>query len=181
MILDAAGKIIGCLPRRYCGLCGQAASGASCRTCLAIGTRCSIAIGIGSRPASLAGYLMPPRNSRTWNVPWSRPRSPRFTPANRPLKGRNGHQILVLTDALGNPARFVLLPGQRFDTARTVPLRAKPMYLRHCAQALRHARKIYERLPCVTRSISRIDVAHVFSVPSFDFWERHARISIREI
>jgi hypothetical protein len=31
-------------------------------------------------------------------------------------------KILALTDALGNLVRFVLLPGQRFDIARVVPL-----------------------------------------------------------
>ena len=31
-------------------------------------------------------------------------------------------KILVLTDALGNLVRFVLLPGQRFDTVGVPPL-----------------------------------------------------------
>ena len=31
-------------------------------------------------------------------------------------------KILALTDALGNLVRFVLLPGQRFDTAGVAPL-----------------------------------------------------------
>ena len=31
-------------------------------------------------------------------------------------------KILALTDALGNLVRFVLLPGQRFDTVGVVPL-----------------------------------------------------------
>ncbi|MCK1641362.1 hypothetical protein IVA95_28320 [Bradyrhizobium sp. 157] len=31
-------------------------------------------------------------------------------------------KILALTDALGNVARFVLLPGQRFDTVGVAPL-----------------------------------------------------------
>ena len=31
-------------------------------------------------------------------------------------------KILALTDALGNLVRFVLLPGQHFDTAGAVPL-----------------------------------------------------------
>lgn len=31
-------------------------------------------------------------------------------------------KILALTDALGNLVRFVLLPGQRFDTVRVPPL-----------------------------------------------------------
>jgi hypothetical protein len=31
-------------------------------------------------------------------------------------------KILALTDALGNLVRFVLLPGQRFDTAGVPPL-----------------------------------------------------------
>jgi len=31
-------------------------------------------------------------------------------------------KILMLTDALGNLVRFVLLPGQRHDTVGVVPL-----------------------------------------------------------
>jgi transposase len=31
-------------------------------------------------------------------------------------------KILALTDALGNPVRFVLLPGQRHDTVGVAPL-----------------------------------------------------------
>ena len=31
-------------------------------------------------------------------------------------------KILALTDALGNLVRFVLLPGQRFDTIGVAPL-----------------------------------------------------------
>lgn len=31
-------------------------------------------------------------------------------------------EILALTDALGNLVRFVLLPGQRFDTVGVPPL-----------------------------------------------------------
>ena len=31
-------------------------------------------------------------------------------------------KILALTDALGNLVRFVLLPGQRFDTLGVAPL-----------------------------------------------------------
>lgn len=31
-------------------------------------------------------------------------------------------KILALTDALGNLVRFVLLPGQRFDTVGVPPL-----------------------------------------------------------
>jgi len=31
-------------------------------------------------------------------------------------------KILALTDALGNPVRFVLLPGHRFDTVGVAPL-----------------------------------------------------------
>ena len=33
-----------------------------------------------------------------------------------------GHRHLALTDALGNLVRFVLLPGQRFDTVGVPPL-----------------------------------------------------------
>ena len=37
-------------------------------------------------------------------------------------KGGMTTKILALTDALGNLVRFVLLPGQRFDTVGVAPL-----------------------------------------------------------
>ena len=37
-------------------------------------------------------------------------------------KGGMTTKILALTDALGNMVRFVLLPGQRFDTVGVAPL-----------------------------------------------------------
>ena len=37
-------------------------------------------------------------------------------------KGGLTTKILALTDALGNLVRFVLLPGQRFDTVGVPPL-----------------------------------------------------------
>jgi transposase len=42
-------------------------------------------------------------------------------PSDWPLERRHDHQILALTDALGNLVRFVLLPGQRFDTVGVPP------------------------------------------------------------
>lgn len=41
---------------------------------------------------------------------------------HRPLETRKTTEILALTDALGNLVRFVLLPGQRFDTVGVPPL-----------------------------------------------------------
>jgi transposase len=40
----------------------------------------------------------------------------------RRKRGERGQEILALTDALGNLVRFVLLPGQRFDTIGVPPL-----------------------------------------------------------
>src|SRR6202043_4257748 len=37
-------------------------------------------------------------------------------------KGGMTTKVLALTDALGNLVRFVLLPGQRFDTVGVAPL-----------------------------------------------------------
>src|SRR4051794_14157949 len=90
---------------------------------------------------------MPSRTSPTWNTPWSTPPSSRSTgtdkgrrhhrqgpPARTRGKGGTSRQaigrskgglttkILALTDALGNLVRFVLLPGQRFDTVGVPPL-----------------------------------------------------------
>ena len=42
--------------------------------------------------------------------------------AARTTKGGMTTKILALTDALGNLVRFVLLPGQRFDTVGVPPL-----------------------------------------------------------
>jgi hypothetical protein len=65
----------------------------------------------------------------TWSMPWSLPQSLGFAAtvkaqkrhSNRAIgKSRGGFtsKILALTDALGNLVRFVLLPGQRYDTAQ---------------------------------------------------------------
>jgi len=43
-------------------------------------------------------------------------------PGHRPFERRHDHQNPGLTDALGNLVRFVLLPGQRFDTVGVPPL-----------------------------------------------------------
>jgi transposase len=40
-------------------------------------------------------------------------------PSDRPFERWHDTKILALTDALGNLVRFVLLPGQRFDTVVT--------------------------------------------------------------
>lgn len=45
-----------------------------------------------------------------------------FAAGHRSLQGRHDHQILALTDALGNLGRFELLPGHRFDTVGVAPL-----------------------------------------------------------
>ena len=48
----------------------------------------------------------------------------RGTPSQAIGKSKGGRttKILALTDALGNLVRFVLLPGQRFDTVGVAPL-----------------------------------------------------------
>jgi len=46
-----------------------------------------------------------------------------FSLCHWPVQRRPGTKILALTDALGNLVRFVLLPGQCFDTIG-VPLLA---------------------------------------------------------
>jgi transposase len=43
-------------------------------------------------------------------------------PGNRSLRRRCDDKILALTDALGNLVRFVLLPGQRYNTVGLAPL-----------------------------------------------------------
>src|SRR6478752_4815517 len=69
----------------------------------------------------------------TWNTQWSTPPSSRSTATARRKRGTQSQaigrskggmttKILALTDALGNLVRFVLLPGQRFDTVGVPPL-----------------------------------------------------------
>lgn len=76
---------------------------------------------------------MPSRTNRIWNTPWLTPPSSKSIatdgaqkrnskPGHRTLQGRNDHQILALTDALGDLVRFVLLPGRRFDTVGVAAL-----------------------------------------------------------
>ncbi|WP_253075699.1 IS5 family transposase [Bradyrhizobium sp. 192] len=80
-----------------------------------------------------SGCSRPSPTIPTWNTPWSTPPSSRSTatvraqkgdakPGDRPLERRMTTKILALTDALGNLVRFVLLPGQRFDTVGVPPL-----------------------------------------------------------
>ena len=45
-----------------------------------------------------------------------------LAPGRRTLQGRHDAKILALADALGNLVRFVLRPGQRFDTVGVAPL-----------------------------------------------------------
>ncbi len=72
------------------------------------------------------------RLNRIWNTPWLTPPSSKST-ARQAQKGTRSQakgrskggmttKILALTDALGNLVRFVLLPGQRFDTVGIDPL-----------------------------------------------------------
>ena len=77
---------------------------------------------------------MPCRTIPTWSSPWSTRQSSRFTATAQGAKGGLKSQaigkskggwttkILALTDALGNLVRFVLLPGQRYDTVGVAPL-----------------------------------------------------------
>ena len=53
-------------------------------------------------------------------------------------------KILALTDALGNLVRFVLLPGQRFDTLGVAPLIEGlefDAFIRHSLRQQRHHRR----------------------------------------
>jgi transposase len=69
----------------------------------------------------------------TWSMPWSTPRSSGSPPRAGRKRGTQNQaigkskgglttKILALTDALGNLVRFVLLPGQRYDTVGVAPL-----------------------------------------------------------
>lgn len=62
------------------------------------------------------------RHDRQGSPPWAGRK--RGTSGQAIGKSRGGltTKILVLTDALGNLVRFVLLPGQRFDTVGVAPL-----------------------------------------------------------
>src|SRR4051795_10059361 len=75
---------------------------------------------------------MPSQTSPTWNTPWSMRPSSRSTATDKGQRGTSRQaigrskgglttKILALTDALGNLVRFVLLPGQRFDTVGVPP------------------------------------------------------------
>src|SRR4030081_256393 len=78
------------------------------------------------------GFSLRPRRNRTWSTPWSTPPSSRSTAMDKKRgtqsqaigksKGGMTTKILALTDALGNLVRFVLLPGQRYDTVGIAPL-----------------------------------------------------------
>src|SRR5277367_146364 len=69
----------------------------------------------------------------TWNTQWLTPPSSRSTATAGAKRGTQSQaigrskggmttKILALTDALGNLVRFVLLPGQRFDTVGVAAL-----------------------------------------------------------
>src|ERR1039457_2212587 len=103
------------------------------RSSSASGTVCSCVTAIGAKPVFSCVFSTPLRMSRTWNMPWSMPRSSRFTVTDRAQRGTQNQaigkskggmttKILALTDALGNLVRFVLLPGQRFETVGVEPL-----------------------------------------------------------
>src|ERR1700733_4145800 len=128
----AAGTTV-VLLKRCCGSREPAARGATCRRCSAPGTRSSSDTGIGSRVMFSNAFLMPCRMIRTWSTQWSTPPSSKSIatdraqkgdskPGHRPLQGGMTTKIVALTDALGNLVRFVLLPGQRFDTIGVPPL-----------------------------------------------------------
>src|SRR3979411_207728 len=79
------------------------------------------------------GFSMRPRRNRTWSThgrrhhrqgppPWTRRKRGTQSQAIGKSKGGMTTKILALTAALGNLVRFVLLPGQRFDTVGVPPL-----------------------------------------------------------
>src|SRR5712691_4615481 len=62
------------------------------------------------------------RDDRQGPPPWTRRKRGTGSQAIGRSKGGMTTKILALTDALGNLVRFVLLPGQRFDTIGVPPL-----------------------------------------------------------
>src|ERR1700704_2600501 len=62
------------------------------------------------------------RHHRQGPPPWTRRKRGTQSQAIGKSKGGMTTKILALTDALGNLVRFVLLPGQRFDTVGVAPL-----------------------------------------------------------
>ena len=89
---------------------------------------------LGRKPMCSSGCSTPSRTTQTWRIRHGRRHhasgSPSRTGRKRGTqsqaigKSRGGltTKILALTDALGNLVRFVLLPGQRFDTVGVAPL-----------------------------------------------------------
>src|SRR3954467_15374862 len=59
---------------------------------------------------------------RQGSPPWTRRKRGTASQAIGRSRGSMTTKILALTNALGNLVRFVLLPGQRFDTAGVAPL-----------------------------------------------------------
>src|SRR3712207_4831285 len=88
------------------------------RDCLA-NVRRAAASKSGRRGTGAAMALL----EQTW-PPRNHTHAPRTTPAHESHFRGIGMttKILALTDALGNLVRFVLLPGQRFDTVGVPPL-----------------------------------------------------------
>src|SRR3954468_5358322 len=69
------------------------------------------------------------RHDRAGTSPWAGRK--RGTQSQAIGKSRGGltTKILALTDALGNLVRFVLLPGQRYDTIGVAPLITDPAWV----------------------------------------------------
>ena len=84
------------------------------------------------KPMFSSGCSMPSRTTQTWNTPWSTPhrqgpphgraQKGDFEPGHRQFQRRHDDQNPGADRCLGNLVRFVLLPGQRFDTVGVAPL-----------------------------------------------------------
>src|SRR5664279_4689190 len=86
-ILVVAVATTGCSLKLCCGSREQAAPGATFRSSSASGTVCSCVTAIGAKPVFSSVFSTPLQMSRTWNMPWSMPRSSRFTVTDRAQKG----------------------------------------------------------------------------------------------
>ena len=127
------GRTIGCSWKRCCGLHARVRLGATCTHGSETGTRCS-GVSAGERRRVFSRvcsntYLTIPTSSTPSSMA-------RLSGSTSTVLAQGGTQnqaigrsrgdlttkILVLTDALDNLARFMLLPGQRHDSAGVLPL-----------------------------------------------------------
>ena len=122
------GSLKGC-----CGSCARERHGAICRRRSVSGPRYGSASADGRSRAYSSGFSWRCRTIRMSNTRSLTARSSRFTGTAPAQKGTQNQaigrsrgglttKIVALVDALGNLARFVLLPGQRHDSIGVEPL-----------------------------------------------------------